>query len=203
MFGDLGNDWIVGGPGPYRLFGGMGDDLLNADDNLDTNGGLDVLIANTGFDRLIDWRGEFNSYFVPFSSFGEPTVVREPSPHIQQFLLDLGRASGADQSLTEPNGELGLVTNHDPEWGEQLGMARDPQPGTGSGPFDNAGGSEDDTDKIPTIHASTPGGRPDFDGGGDSANNGVGNGEDPQRPGDPPINDGDGTEPGDPGICPG
>ena len=30
-------------------------------------------------------------------------------------------------------------------------------------------------------------------------NNGVGNGEDPQPPGDPPINDGPGTGPGDPG----
>ena len=30
-------------------------------------------------------------------------------------------------------------------------------------------------------------------------NNGVGNGLDPQPPGDPPINDGPGTGPGDPG----
>ena len=30
-------------------------------------------------------------------------------------------------------------------------------------------------------------------------NNGVGNGVDPQPPGDPPINDGPGTSPGDPG----
>jgi hypothetical protein len=30
-------------------------------------------------------------------------------------------------------------------------------------------------------------------------NNGVGNGEDPQPPGDPPINDGPGTGPGNPG----
>ena len=30
-------------------------------------------------------------------------------------------------------------------------------------------------------------------------NNGVGNGEDPQPPGDPPINDGPGTSPGNPG----
>ncbi|MEZ6122879.1 MAG: calcium-binding protein [Planctomycetaceae bacterium] len=40
IFGDLGNDWIVGGTMNDRLFGGMGDDLLNADDNLFTNGGL-------------------------------------------------------------------------------------------------------------------------------------------------------------------
>lgn len=39
----------------------------------------------------------------------------------------------------------------------------------------------------PAIAASTKG------------NNGVGNGEDPQPPGDPPINDGPGTAPGSPG----
>ena len=31
-------------------------------------------------------------------------------------------------------------------------------------------------------------------------NNGVGNGEDPQPPGNPPVNDGPGTGPGNPGI---
>jgi hypothetical protein len=34
-------------------------------------------------------------------------------------------------------------------------------------------------------------------------NNGVGNGEDPQPPGNPPINDGPGTGPGNPGNGPG
>ena len=43
--------------------------------------------------------------------------------------------------------------------------------------------------------------KPAFESYGDSTqgNNGVGNGEDPQPPGDPPINDGPGTSPGDPG----
>ncbi|MDA7510455.1 hypothetical protein N8612_02150 [Verrucomicrobia bacterium] len=78
----------------WRLFGGLGDDILNLDDILGTietdpltwgdfafgGGGLDVMIANTGSDRMFDWNGEFNSYFVPFSRFGNPTVVRSPSP---------------------------------------------------------------------------------------------------------------------------
>ena len=35
--------------------------------------------------------------------------------------------------------------------------------------------------------------------GSEKGNNGVGNGEDPQPPGNPPINDGPGTSPGNPG----
>ncbi|MBD2516808.1 DUF4347 domain-containing protein [Nostoc sp. FACHB-973] len=165
VFGDLGNDWLVGGTQNDRLFGGFGDDLMNADDNHDTagglnnqpdavefadrdfafgGGGLDVLIANTGGDRLFDWRGEFNSYVVPFSAFGNPTVVRSPSPHIQQFLLDLGKESGADRTLSEPNGELGLVTQQDPQWQDQGGSPRDPQPGNTQASRDTQGGPEDD-----------------------------------------------------------
>ena len=96
LFGDHGNDWLVGGTGRDTLWGGWGNDLLNIDDVLTTNGGLndapdthttyedrafggaglDVLIGNTGGDRLIDWVGEFNSYLVPFAPFGLATVSR-------------------------------------------------------------------------------------------------------------------------------
>ncbi|WP_413172043.1 DUF4347 domain-containing protein [Anabaena azotica] len=165
IFGDLGNDWLVGGTQNDRLFGGKGDDVINGDDNHDTNGGLnnrtdstqfadrdfafgggglDVLIANTGGDRLFDWIGEFNSYLVPFSPFGEPTVYRSPSPHIKQFLLDLGKESGADQTRTEPNGELGLVSQGDPEWQDQSGSPRDPQAGNTQARRDTQGNPEDD-----------------------------------------------------------
>ncbi|MDM8557941.1 LEPR-XLL domain-containing protein [Candidatus Parabeggiatoa sp. HSG14] len=151
IFGDLGNDWLVGGTENDRLFGGWGNDLMNADDNLETNNGLnnapdapefadgdfvfggaglDVMIANTGRDRLFDWSGEFNSYVVPFSPFGSPTVNRAVSPHIKDFVADLGVAGGADISLTEPYGELGLVSSADSGiWQDQKGSPRDPQPG--------------------------------------------------------------------------
>ncbi|NEU80298.1 DUF4347 domain-containing protein [Nostoc sp. UIC 10630] len=171
IFGDLGNDWLVGGTGKDRLFGGLGDDLMNADDNLDTNGGLnnqpdapayadpdfiygggglDVLIGNTGGDRLIDWNGEFNSYFVPFSQFGEPTVNRIPNNNWKNFVTNLGRTSGADQSLTEPNGEVGVVDT-------DTGSPRDPQPGTQSGNIDTNGSKENDTGILPNNAGSTPG----------------------------------------------
>jgi Ca2+-binding RTX toxin-like protein len=182
IFGDLGNDWIVGGSGRDHMYGGRGDDLVNADDNHNTlaqppkkgiggdlennqadsfqaytdmvygGAGRDIMIHNTGGDRLFDWTGEFNSYIVPYSPFGAPEVVRSLSPHIAQFLLDLSKADGADQRLPdaqlavdqrltagaslpdptrnfEPYGELGMVRQHDPDWGDQHGKPQDPQAG--------------------------------------------------------------------------
>jgi Ca2+-binding RTX toxin-like protein len=165
IFGDLGNDWLVGGTGNDRLFGGKGDDLLNADDNLDTAGGLnnqpdtalfadrdfvyggdglDVLIANTGGDRLFDWGGEFNTYVTSFSPYGAVGLYRSISPAIAQFLTDLGRTSGADQSLVDPNSETGLFQQSDPEWNQNLGGPRDPQAGNTQARRDTQGGPEDD-----------------------------------------------------------
>ena len=98
IFGDNGNDWIVGGTNGDWVFGGWGDDLMNMDDFLETNGGLnnrpedderfregdfayggagrDVLMANSARDRLYDWVGDFNIYVVPFEFFGSPVVNR-------------------------------------------------------------------------------------------------------------------------------
>jgi len=124
IFGDLGNDWIVGGTGRDDMYGGMGNDLLNGDDDLSTNGNLnnapdtsasyedrafggagrDVLIANTGGDRLIDWTGEYNSYLVPFSPFGAATISRAANPAIQQYLYDLSKADGADPTRAADTG---------------------------------------------------------------------------------------------------
>ena len=161
VFGDHGSDWLVGGTGRDTLWGGWGNDLLNADDVLTTNGGLnnqpdthttyedravggaglDVLIANTGGDRLIDWVGEFNSYLVPFAPFGLGTVSRQVPPALFEFLYQLSKAQGADFTVAqlagaasaprngEPFGEIGLVTQKDDFWQDQTGGPRDPQPG--------------------------------------------------------------------------
>jgi Ca2+-binding RTX toxin-like protein len=160
LFGDLGHDWLVGGTGRDRLFGGWGDDLLNIDDNLDTHGGhndqadtnpsyedlayggagRDVLIANTGGDRMIDWVGEFNTYLVPFSPFGMNMLSDQIQPGLPQFLYDLSKSDGADQTLAvryasdparngEPFGELGLVLQQDAAYNDQRGKPRDPQAG--------------------------------------------------------------------------
>ena len=40
---------------------------------------------------MFDWSGEFNSFIVPFSPFGAPTVNRGFSPHIRDFIRALCR----------------------------------------------------------------------------------------------------------------
>ena len=167
IFGDLGNDWLVGGTGRDNLYGGFGNDLMNADDDLSTAGGLntapdtsasyedrayggagrDVLIANTGGDRLIDWTGEYNSFLVPFSPFGAATISRSLQPALMDFLYALSRSDGADFTRAadtgsdaarngEPWGELGLVLQKDAAWKDQHGGPSDPQPGNSNGQRD-------------------------------------------------------------------
>src|SRR2546426_2674374 len=106
IFGDLGNDWLVGGTGRDVMYSGWGDDLLNADDKLTSNGGLnnvtdtnpsyedlafggagrDVLIANTNGDRLIDWVGEFNTMLTPYAQFGVASVSRSLHTGLADYL---------------------------------------------------------------------------------------------------------------------
>ena len=160
IFGDLGNDWIVGGTGRDDLYGGWGADLMNGDDNLNTAGGIandtpdpnasyedrafggagrDILIGNTGGDRLMDWAGEFNSFLVPFAPFGLSTISRSLQPGIAEFLYSLSASDGADWTRGtdvgnvtrngEPNGEMGLITQKDAAWHDQTGAPYDPQPG--------------------------------------------------------------------------
>ena len=163
IFGDTGNDWLVGGTGRDDLYGGWGNDLMNADDDHRTNlgrndlpdtapsfedrayggAGRDVLIANTGGDRLIDWVGEFNSYLVPFAPFGMATVSRTLQPQLAEFLYTLSASDGADPTRFtdtngdaalayrhgEPQGELGVVRQKDFAWQSQTGAPADPQAG--------------------------------------------------------------------------
>ena len=65
--------------------------------------GLDILIGNTGGDRLIDWIGEFNSYIVPFAPFGIATVSRQVPPALFEFLYALSKAQGADPTRAADN----------------------------------------------------------------------------------------------------
>jgi Ca2+-binding RTX toxin-like protein len=169
IFGDLGNDWLVGGTGNDHLYGGWGDDLLNADDNLDTSdtpdtaasyediayggAGRDILIANTGGDRLIDWAGAFNTYLVPFAANGAFTISRSLQPRLFEYLYDLSESDGADPFLGsdplrngEPEGELGLVIQKDFAWQDQTGAPMGIQPGNiPGGPRDVLRGADFNT----------------------------------------------------------
>jgi len=112
--------------------------------------GLDILIGNTGGDRLIDWTGEYNSYIVPFAPFGIATVSRQVPPGLFDFLwaqaasdgVDLTRSADIGTQISgsrysnvaalqaEPFGEMGLVTQKDRGlWQDQTGGPTDPQPG--------------------------------------------------------------------------
>jgi hypothetical protein len=176
IFGDNGNDWIVGGTGNDHTYGGWGNDLLNAVDDQTTDNGLndipvtqptyedradggagkDVLIANTGGDRLIDWVGEYNSYLVPFSEFGMATVSRTLQPGLHFFLYADSLSDGVDATRFsdlnngaappppknndpnpgrngEPAGELALVLQKDAAWHAQTGAPTDPQAGNTPG----------------------------------------------------------------------
>ena len=182
IFGDHGNDWMVGGTDCDWLFGGFGDDLLQLDDNLETNGGLndrpedderfrdgdfafggagrDVLIANTAQDRMFDWHGEFNTYVVPFAPFGIPTVNRLFSPDARDLIRELAYAAGTDVTLiaSEPYDEIALVEPEDrPLYQDQTGGPRDPQPGNiGGVQRDEVGGKNlhCSCDVLPLIHIS-------------------------------------------------
>ena len=172
IFGDLGNDWLVGGTDNDHIYGGWGNDLLNADDDHDTTArtgsadgplannepdthptyediayggaGRDVLIGNTGGDRMIDWTGEFNSFLVPFAPFGAFAISRALMPGLFEYLYDLSASDGADPTRAadtaagsqiaidrngEPEGELGLITQQDVAWQDQTGAPDDVQPG--------------------------------------------------------------------------
>jgi len=173
LFGDLGNDWIVGGTGRDTSYGGFGNDLINDDDYLNTEtdernnkdlinspydnqapdtqpyfedrayggAGRDVLIGNTGGDRLIDWVGEFNTFLVPFATFGTASVSRTLQPQLSEFLYALSRSDGADPTRqadegstdparnAEPYGEMGLLRQQDQFFHDQTGAPADPQAG--------------------------------------------------------------------------
>ena len=105
--------------------------------------GCDILIGNTGGDRLIDWVGEFNSYIVPFAPFGIATVSRQvPTRAVRVPLRAVegagrrpdacGRRGPASDPARngEPYGEAGIVTQKDHGlWQQQTGSPTDPQAG--------------------------------------------------------------------------
>ena len=223
LFGGLGHDWLVGGTNEDHVYGGLGDDLIQLDDNLETNdganldvdggqwgdagdvayggGGLDVLIGNSPNDRMIDASGEFNTYVVPMNNFGAPTIIRAINPATEQFLYDLSQADGADQ--TRIGDGLGTIERNGEPFGEMGLVAQGDdlfadQHGSPSDP-QNTGHGTDSTGGTGDSGGDGGGGDPTDDPSG--GNSGVGNGEDPPPPGNDGSNDADGATPGNPGSA--
>src|SRR5829696_2717915 len=107
---------------------------------------------------MFDWGGEFNSYVVPFSPFGIPTVNRLFTPATRDFIRALSEAGGSDEGLIalaippgEPFDEEALVEPSDGQlWQDQHGGPRDPQPGN------LPGGGRDDVGE-PNLHCPCDG----------------------------------------------
>ena len=153
LFGGWGNDLLNADDDQTTLGDApkQGDPaVVGANDRPDTHpyyedrayggAGRDVLIGNTGGDRLIDWVGEYNSFLVPYAPFGQASVSRTLMPHLHEFLYALSAADGADPTRFsdtgadplrngEPDAELGLVLQKDFAWGDQTGAPADPQAG--------------------------------------------------------------------------
>jgi Ca2+-binding RTX toxin-like protein len=143
LYGGWGND-LLNADDEQGTNGGVNDrpdTHPSYEDRAYGGAGRDYLIANTGGDRLIDWAGEMNSYLVPFAPFGLATVSRSVQPALIDFLYQLSASDGADATRAadartdaarngEPEGELGLVIQHDDAWQDQTGGPADPQAGS-------------------------------------------------------------------------
>ena len=182
LFGDLGNDWLVGGTQNDRLFGGMGDDVHNLDDNHDTANNneqpdaVGVRRPRLRLRRRRARRADRQHRRRPHvrlhrrvqqlpgavrSRSATRRSIRSPSPHVDDFLRGLARKAATTSRLPEPalhlDGELGLTSQEDPEWGDQHGGPRDPQPGHTHASRDTQGGPEDDrATALPLAGASWP-----------------------------------------------
>lgn len=153
IFGDIGHDMLFGGTGQDAVFGGYGNDFISLDDDLTSGGvnagdpagvndvpdedasyedfayggaGRDIMIANTSGDRIIDWTGDFNETFLPYTAAEAPTIITIYTPDLADYAQEMGvsggsdptRAADADRILAdrglpastngEPYGELGL-----------------------------------------------------------------------------------------------
>lgn len=105
LFGDVGNDWLVGGTNENHLWGGYGDDLLNGNDNHDsTLGTADPLANNT-------------------------TNGRDIGPTFVDFVFG---GAGRDVLYADTYSDR-LLINGDVDYGDQNTGSRDPQNLKGAG----------------------------------------------------------------------
>jgi Ca2+-binding RTX toxin-like protein len=108
-------EWFVyGGEDNFQnidyIYGGWDQDAMQAD------------VADTGpvpGDRLIDWVGAYNVYYLCPGLYGEYVITRDHSPHIVRFLQDLASGDGAVDSTTSGSSgfnEIAIVFSGDIRW---------------------------------------------------------------------------------------
>jgi Ca2+-binding RTX toxin-like protein len=68
------------------MYGGLGRDAMQADNSEKGR--------NPG-DRMIDWLGVYNIYYLCTAQYGESVITRSPSPQVINFLVELARSDGA------------------------------------------------------------------------------------------------------------
>jgi Ca2+-binding RTX toxin-like protein len=135
LFGGFGGDWLD--VKPRRSIPGIQDDpdqwfvvapAIDTDGEATPTNGFDLLYGGDGQDamqgdeggtgpvdgdRLIDWYGVYNAYYVCPSAYGGSMVLRYPAPDTFAFLEQLAAADGAYQ-VGDPGtsgwNELALVT---------------------------------------------------------------------------------------------
>lgn len=124
---------------------------------------------------------------------GESYQCPRVAPEEPEALADYEKHACADYNM-----ETGAIGDVPADDGTVINSVEgDPIPlpvdGTGVTPPDNGGGGNPPVTCLPTEVECLP------EAEVPKGNNGVGNGVDPQPPGNPPINDGPGTAPGTPG----
>ncbi|HEX6290153.1 MAG TPA: calcium-binding protein [Herpetosiphonaceae bacterium] len=144
VFGGDGNDALWGGRDHDHLWGGYGDDYLDVKPRPDTDSpewftyggpesydgidyayggwGQDALQANVGDtgpvpgDRLMDWVGAYNVYYVCPGAYGEWMITRSLSPGMIRFLQELAEGDGADNTANRTSSgfrELAMVFSNE------------------------------------------------------------------------------------------
>ena len=89
------------------IYGGWGQDAMQAD------------VGDTGpvpGDRLIDWAGAYNVYFLCPGLYGERVITRNHGPYIVAFLQNLAAGDGAVHVCTEGSSgfdEVAMVFSQD------------------------------------------------------------------------------------------
>lgn len=137
------------------------------------------------------------NYDVPYEGKYAPLTSPRPEPRAQEENTQRRWLACPEAAFNEDcgNGGINAPRNRRPQWPADLLPLPPvvPQPPAVEPPDVPDRPVDPDPEPEHPVEPEEPDDR------GPKGNNGVGNGEDPQPPGNPPVNDGPGTGPGNPG----